>query len=79
MQNDDDDDWDDDFPDDSDDYGTVPCPSCGAEIHEDTPRCPICGEYITSSSGRVWEGKPNWYIALALLGIVAVVLAMLRM
>jgi hypothetical protein len=38
----DDDDPDDDAWDDDDD-GTVPCPYCGEEMLEDSPRCPACG------------------------------------
>lgn len=74
-----DEDWDDDYedaPDDSEEADTIPCPNCGAEIYEESPRCPICGEYVVSNSRRVWSGKPVWYIVLALLGIAAVCLVM---
>jgi hypothetical protein len=30
-----------------DDDATVPCPYCGKEIYEDSPRCPHCGRYIS--------------------------------
>jgi hypothetical protein len=71
-------DWEEeDLPDEEEDYFTVPCPSCGAQIHEDSPCCPICGDYITSSSGTVWQGKPGWYVGLAILGIIALILALL--
>jgi hypothetical protein len=26
---------------------TIPCPYCRREIHEDAPRCPYCGQYIS--------------------------------
>jgi len=71
-----DDDWDDDdlddYPEDMDEAGTIPCPNCGAEIYEESPQCPVCGEYVTRRSGRVWDGKPYWYILLGLCGIIAV-------
>ncbi|WP_437194161.1 hypothetical protein [Planctomicrobium sp. SH527] len=73
------DDWDDDYPEDSDEPGTVPCPSCGAEVYEDTDRCPLCGDYIipgATSSGSIWSGKPWWYVALGILGILAVIVSM---
>ncbi|WP_437187004.1 hypothetical protein SH668x_000378 [Planctomicrobium sp. SH668] len=68
-----DDDLDDDYPEDSEDHGTIPCPSCGADIYEDAPQCPICGEYVTSTSRSAWDGKPLWYIIIGLAGIFAVI------
>ena len=53
----------------------LPCPACGAEIYEDAPRCPVCGNYITFATGS-WSGKPQWWIALGALGIFAVILAL---
>lgn len=72
-------DWDEETDDtwEEDEELTVPCPACGTEIYEDAPQCPVCGEYVTRSSGRVWEGKPVWYILLGLLGILAVTLVLL--
>ncbi len=59
-----------DYPEDDDqlEASTVPCPSCGVEIHEDSQRCPECGEYVVFSH-RPWSHKPTWLrrIALALL------------
>ena len=53
------------------------CPECGAEVYEDAERCPSCGSYIIlSSSGSVWQGRPAWWIILGLLGIIAVILAL---
>jgi hypothetical protein len=69
---------DDAFADDQDDDDrtpTVPCPDCGAEIYEDTPRCPICGRYVTHQAG-VWSGRPGWWILLGLLGILAAILTL---
>ena len=69
-------DW--EFPDpdefdDDDGTRTITCADCGAEVYEDAPQCPICGEYISSSSGSLWQGRPGWWIVLGLLGIIAVI------
>ena len=63
----------DDFDDDRSE--TVPCPECGAEVYEDAPQCPHCGTYVTHDT-NIWSGRPAWWIALGLLGILAVVLAL---
>lgn len=52
--------------DDSADEPTVPCPSCGCEIFEDTPRCPSCERYI-SAEDHTASRKPLWVIATALI------------
>jgi hypothetical protein len=55
--------------DSSDDDRTLPCPSCGKAMYEDSPRCPSCGEYVTPaagpSSGLSWVIR--WGAILALL------------
>uniref|UniRef100_A0A7C2JWT0 Zinc ribbon domain-containing protein n=1 Tax=Schlesneria paludicola TaxID=360056 RepID=A0A7C2JWT0_9PLAN len=51
---------DDDWDDDEDDL-TVPCPYCGEELLEDSPRCPACGGY-TSEEDRPPERKPSWIV-----------------
>jgi hypothetical protein len=62
--------------DDDIDALTRECPACGAAVYEDAEQCPACGEWITQST-RAWDGKPVWWIALGLLGILAVILALL--
>jgi uncharacterized protein (DUF983 family) len=54
----------DDWPDEGND-GLAPCPYCGADILEDSPRCPSCGKYL-SEEDRPPEKKPPWI----LIGIV---------
>lgn len=78
---------DDDFDDESDGYyfeddlhdddplDLLPCPHCGAEIYEEAPQCPACGNYVVHQS-NVWMGRSLWWIVLGLLGIVAVILAL---
>ncbi len=64
----DDDSWDDDADegDDSDDEPTVPCPYCGQQMHEDSPRCPSCERYISAEDSST-PRKPLWVIATALI------------
>jgi len=79
-------DWSDDdlrdeeFPDDEDNYDsdevdTIPCPECGADVYEEAEQCPACGWYITSSSNPL-SGRSWWWIALGMLGIIAVIWAL---
>ena len=67
----------DDFDDDSAEDGseTIRCPECRAEIYEDAVRCPHCGSYITADTSP-WSGRSLSWIALGLLGIIAMVLAL---
>jgi predicted amidophosphoribosyltransferase len=68
-----------DYPDeddvDDDLTDTVVCAHCGADVYEDAAQCPACGLYLLPDT-RVWSGKPLWWVTLALLGILAVVLAL---
>jgi hypothetical protein len=71
------DEWSDESDDEWDDDSTevIPCPACCAEVYEEAVQCPSCGTYITPDTS-VWSGKSSWWIALGLLGILAVVLAL---
>lgn len=70
--------WDDDdaddeaWNDDDDASETVACPACGAEVYEDALRCPRCGEYVTHSTSH-FAGRPWWWIALGIAGVIAVI------
>ncbi len=64
-----------DADDDWDEVELLPCPNCGADIAEDSVRCPMCGEYVMWGSS-VWEGKSWWWIVLGLLGIAATILTL---
>jgi len=60
-------DYDDDgSSDDGDEEPTVPCPFCGLEMLEDSPRCPSCGQYI-SAEDSPGPTKPVWVIATAIV------------
>ena len=67
-------DGDEETPDISDDEGseTFPCPECGRDIYEEAEQCPFCGQYVTFSSSHSFDNKPWWWIALGLLGVLAV-------
>ena len=54
----------------------IPCPECGAEIHEESQRCPACGTYVVHRAS-LWFGRPWWWVVLGALGIGAATLAML--
>jgi uncharacterized CHY-type Zn-finger protein len=67
------------FPDedaDDDSSETVTCSNCGNDVYEDAVKCPICGEYISSNTSPL-NGRSWWWIALGLVGIAAVILAIL--
>ncbi len=45
---------------------TAACPNCKKTIYDDTPRCPFCGEYITSRQ-LLGGGGTVKFIGIALL------------
>lgn len=52
----------------SDDEPTISCPYCGAEVHEDSPRCPHCENYL-SHEDAPQTPKPWWFLIGAGLGL----------
>jgi hypothetical protein len=64
--NDDAEDDDADEGDDSDDEPTVPCPYCGQQMLEDSPRCPSCERYISAEDSAL-PRKPLWVVATTLI------------
>jgi uncharacterized paraquat-inducible protein A len=72
----DDDSFDDDlFDDDGEDAGgdLLICPHCRAEVHEDTQKCPHCGDWITPVYPAE-RGKRWLWTAAALLVVIAFLL-----
>lgn len=61
----------DDEGDDEDGEPTVPCPYCGREILEDSPRCPHCERYV-SQEDAPRPAKPWWLIVGVAAGLYAV-------
>jgi len=71
--------WPDEEEDDLDDSSAdlLQCPSCGAAVHEETQRCPNCGEWITPvHSAPTWR-RAAWFIG-ALIVILGLILAAIR-
>jgi hypothetical protein len=73
---DDEDAWDGDAPEDfadeesnGDDEPTIPCPYCGQDIHEDSPRCPHCENYLSQEDSPP-APKPWWFLIGAGLGLL---------
>jgi uncharacterized protein (DUF983 family) len=73
------DDWEYPEPDDDEDEDvaeTVPCPECGKPVYEEAEQCPYCGEYITHSTSPL-AGRSPLYIAVIVLGIIALIATLL--
>lgn len=71
-----DDDWDEDEFDESDDEDeepAIPCPYCRKEIHEESPQCPHCGNYLSDEDAPPAR-KPWWLI----VGVLACLYAIYR-
>ena len=64
----------DDYLDEQDDSSeTVECPACGADVYEDSERCPVCGNYLLHARDYLWKDRPIWWIVLGAIGIAAVI------
>ncbi len=73
----DDADWDDEGYedeswDDDDAEQTLPCPRCGEEVFEDSPRCPACGDYIDWSQAYD-QASGGWRVVYRWTAVVLVV------
>ena len=62
--------------DEEDDVELVDCPACGESIYEEAEQCPSCGEYITHST-NLWHGRSVGWVVFGLLGMLAVLYALL--
>ncbi|MFP6674721.1 MAG: hypothetical protein VB878_06560 [Pirellulaceae bacterium] len=58
-----------------DEEPTVACPECNAEVHEDSVRCPVCGNYITWT--KAVTVRPRWWTSLCRWMAVILVFALL--
>jgi hypothetical protein len=63
--------------DDEEPADTIPCGHCGADVYEEAEQCPRCGEWITRHSSPL-TGRPLWWQLIGLLGVIAVILALLQ-
>lgn len=71
----DDESWDGESWDGEDDVATLPCPSCGCEVYDDSPRCPSCGEYINWSEAydrtpSTWRFICRWTAIVLVIALV---------
>ena len=57
--------------DDDEESETVPCPHCLRPIHEDTPRCPECGAYLSTLDA---PSRHPWWVVVGVLVCLALVL-----
>jgi hypothetical protein len=55
-----------------DGHETAPCPNCGTEIYDDSPRCPVCGEYIVATVGAA-HPLTWWWMLIAAVALFAFV------
>ncbi len=62
--------------DDDESSYTMPCPECGEAIYDDAQQCPYCGQYVIVATS-VFSARPLWYVALAVLGIAATIVALI--
>lgn len=54
-----------------DDEPTIACPYCGEDIHEDSPRCPHCENYLSQeNTPTTMTNKPWWFLLGAGLGLL---------
>lgn len=72
----DDQDYPDEFDDEDDTSETVTCPECGQEVYEDAEQCPTCGNYFLADTNPLHGRSAAWLI-LGLLGVAAVIVALL--
>jgi hypothetical protein len=63
--------------DDDESVDTFPCGNCGADVYEESEQCPHCGEWLTRNTSPL-VGQPLWWQLIGLLGIIAVILALLQ-
>jgi len=63
---------------DDDSSETDTCPECGAEIYEDSPRCPACGHYILKSASYSYRPLPAWVLLAAIAAIAALLFYILH-
>lgn len=49
---------------------TLPCPHCRRDIHEDSERCPHCGDWIQPPAARQRAGAPLLIAAVVMIGLI---------
>ena len=67
---DDDNEWVEDDGDSEDDL--LACPACREAVHEDTQKCPYCGEWIIPVDPR--SRRQRWLFGAAAIAVIAAIL-----
>lgn len=76
-QDDADEEWvDEDDSDDSDD-DLLACPSCKKAVHEDTQKCPYCGDWVTPVSLEQRSKRMVWVLVILLMIVLLIVVTIL--
>ena len=57
---------------DDDEEPTIPCPHCRRGIHEESQRCPYCGNYISGEDAPP-RRKPWWRVLIGALLVMYIV------
>jgi hypothetical protein len=65
------DDDDDDAPEFGDDEPIIPCPYCGAAIHDESERCHHCGQYLSQEDAP--HVRKPWWITIGVAACLYVV------
>ncbi len=64
-----------DLEDDDDVDDAVDCVYCGEAIHEDSPRCPHCGQW-QDGGGPAGQRASGWFWPMVVSALVAIILVM---
>lgn len=73
------------YDDDADENGdedeeepTITCPYCRAEVWEEAPQCPRCGEYLSLEDRQArHQWQPRWIVLTAALLLLLIFLGYL--
>ncbi len=65
-----------DRSDDSDD-DLLACPSCKKAVHEDTQKCPYCGDWVTPVSLEHRSKRIVWVLVILLMIVLMIVVTIL--
>lgn len=55
---------------------TIECPNCGEAVHEDSPRCPYCGEWMVFDASPAFRRAHGWFWPVTVAILIAIMLVM---
>ena len=64
------------YGDENDESEVLLCPSCGQLVHEDTPKCPYCGDWITPLAASA--ARPIWVRVVGVIVVIGLLLGATR-